>query len=197
MNGSGDVTQLLMAHRAGNGEALDRLLPLVYADLRRIARAHVAKGPISNTLQPTALINEAYLRLIDQTKVQWEDRQHFLAVCARAMRQIVISNARKNSAAKRGGGRANVAWDDALSPGDGKSDWLLRLDRALEALGEQEQRLARVVECRYFAGFTEEETAHALGSSLRTVQRDWKRAQAWLRIELGDEGGGPGPAGNS
>ena len=186
---AGDVTQLLMAYRGGDRDALDRLVPIVYDDLRRIARAHVHRGPAGHTLQTTALVHEAYLRLVDQSQANWEDRQHFLSVCARAMRQIVISSARKHAAAKRGGGARPVTWDDEGARAPSRSEWLIDLDEALERLARRDARLARVVDCRYFAGYSEQETAEAVGASLRTVQRDWMRAKAWLREDLGDEPG--------
>lgn len=184
---SGDVTRLLRAFRGGDRAALDRLVPLVYEDLRRIARAHVSRGPAGSTLQATSLINEAYLRLVDQTKAHFEDREHFFAVCARAMRQIVISNARRHAAQKRGGGEAYVTWDDGVARAPEKPEWWMRLDEALDRLATRDERLARVVECRYFVGLTEEETASALGQSLRTVQRDWQRARAWLRVDMDED----------
>lgn len=186
MENRGQVTQLLHAYAGGDRDALDRLLPLLYYDLRRIAAAHVRRGPSNHTLNPTGLVHEAYLRLVDQTRAGYEDRQHFLSVCARAMRQIVISNARKHAAAKRGGADQRVTLDEGVAAAPERAEWLLELDRALERLGARNERLARVVECRYFAGYSEAETAEALGSSLRTVQRDWMRARAWLREELGD-----------
>jgi RNA polymerase sigma factor (TIGR02999 family) len=184
---AGDVTQLLHAYRDGEAAALDRLLPILYRDLRRIARAHVRRGPSGHTLNTTALVHEAYLRLVDQSRAEWQDRQHFLSVCARAMRQIVISNARKHSAEKRGGGERPVSLNEEIAAAPGRDEWLLELDRALEKLGAHNERMARVVECRYFAGYSEQETADALGTSLRTVQREWMRARAWLREELRDE----------
>jgi len=184
---AGDVTHLLHAFRDGEADALDRLLPILYRDLRRIARSHVRRGPSGHTLNTTALVHEAYLRLVDQTRAEWQDRQHFLSVCARAMRQIVISNARKHSAEKRGGGEKPVSLNEEIAGAPDRDEWLLELDRALEKLGSHNERMARVVECRYFAGYSEQETADALGTSLRTVQRDWMRARAWLREELRDE----------
>jgi len=181
---AGDVTQLLVAYREGNRAALDELLPIVYEDLKRIARVHVRRGPVSNTLQTQTLVHEAYLRLVDQTKANWQDRQHFLSLCARAMRQIVVSNARRHAAAKRGGGERAVTWNDDSPSDPGRAQSLIDLDDALERLGKRDERLARVVECRYFAGYTEQETADALDTSLRTVQRDWMRARAWLREDL-------------
>jgi len=184
---SGDVTRLLVAYRDGDRQALDRLVPMLYDDLRRIASSHVRRGPSGHTLQTTALVHEAYLRLVDQSRANWQDRHHFLSVCARAMRQIVISNARRHSAAKRGGGERPVTWNDEVASAPDRSEWLLELDRALDRLAARDERLARVVECRYFAGFSEQETADAIGASVRTVQRDWQRARAWLREDLGEE----------
>jgi RNA polymerase sigma factor (TIGR02999 family) len=186
---SGEVTQLLVAYREGDRDAFERLVPIVYDDLRRIARAHLRRNRAGHTLNTTVLVHEAYLRLVDQTRAQWEDRQHFLSVCARAMRQIIISNARKHAAAKRGGGERRVTLDEGRIAGNENAEWLLSLDRALERLAARNERLARVVECRYFAGLSERETADALQTSLRTVQRDWMRARAWLREDLG---AGPG-----
>jgi RNA polymerase sigma factor (TIGR02999 family) len=183
----GEVTRLLVSFRDGDRAALDRLVPIVYEDLRRIARAHVRRGAAGRAMQTMTLVHEAYLRLVDQERADWKDRQHFLAVCARAMRQIVISDARRHSAAKRGGGEIPVTWDDEVQGGSERAEWLLELDRALERLAARDERLARIVECRYFGGYTEAETAEALGTSLRTVQRDWKRARAWLRDDLGEE----------
>lgn len=185
MADTGDVTRLLLAYRDGDSGALDRLVPLVYDDLRRIARVHARRDRVGETLNTTALVHEVYLRVVDQTQVKWEDSQHFLSVCARAMRQIVVSNARRRAARKRGGDRPLVTLDEERAPGAGKEAWLLALDRALDRLAGRSPRLARVVECRYFAGLSEKETADALGASLRTVQRDWMRAKAWLREDLG------------
>ena len=184
MSDAGDVTQLLIAYREGDREAFDRLVPIVYQDLRRIARAHLRRHKVGDTLGTTVLVHEAYMRLVDQTRASFEDRRHFLCVCARAMRQIIISNARKKAALKRGGGEQQVTLDEGRVADDRQSGWLLALDEALETLGGKNERLARVVECRYFAGLSEEETAEALGTSLRTVQRDWMRARAWLREAL-------------
>jgi RNA polymerase sigma factor (TIGR02999 family) len=179
-----DVTRLLRAYSDGDRDALDQILPLVYDDLRRIARAHLSRGRHGHTMHTTGLVHEAYLRLVDQKKASWEDRQHFLSVCARAMRQIIVSNARKHAAKKRGGGDVRVTWDEGQVAGPERHDFLLALDEALDRLARHDERLARVVECRFFAGLTEEETAEAVGASLRTVQRDWTRARAWLREDL-------------
>lgn len=179
------VTQLLIAYRDGDREAFDRLVPMVYDDLRRIARRQLRRGGRpGHTLDTTGLVHEAYLKLVDPAKVDWQDRGHFLAVSARAMRQVIIGYARKRSAEKRGGGERPVTLDEAQIAIDDQAERLLALDRALERLGERDERLARVVECRFFAGLSEEETAQALGVSLRTAQRDWMRARAWLKEEL-------------
>jgi RNA polymerase sigma factor (TIGR02999 family) len=196
MANPGEVTQLLIAYREGDREAFDRLVPIVYQDLRRIARAHLRRGRSGHTLDTTGLVHEAYLRLVDQTRVEWIHRQHFLSVCARAMRQIIISSARKHAAVKRGGGERAVTLEEERISDPGQAEWLLALDRALERLAAHNERMARVVECRYFAGLSEEETAQALDTSLRTVQRDWMKARAWLREDLGGSaealGGRPG-----
>lgn len=183
----GDITQLLVAYRNGDRGALDRLVPIVYADLRRIARAHSRRPPDARASDTTSLVHEVYLRLVDQSRANWEDRAHFYSVCARAMRQIVISRARRRLAAKRGGGTPDIPWADDLPVGTSRAAWLLDLEQALNRLAEHDERLVRVVECRFFAGFTEQETADAVGTSLRTVQREWKRARAWLREDLGPD----------
>ncbi|MEM7050172.1 MAG: ECF-type sigma factor [Acidobacteriota bacterium] len=184
-----EVTTLLRAYGRGDREAFDRLMPLVYQDLRRIAHGHLRRGPLGQTLQTTGLVHEAYLKLIDPSGLEVKDRGHFLALAARAMRQVVIQIARRKGAAKRGGGERPLPLDEerlgALAL-DGGSARLLTLDAALERLAERDQRLARVVECRFFAGLSEQETAEALGVSLRTAQRIWMRARAWLKEELGD-----------
>lgn len=179
-----NVTELLIAHRDGIPGAFDRLVPLVYEDLKRIARIQLRRGRIGNTLDTGALVNEAYLRLVDQTQATWRDRAHFFAVSAIAMRQIVVDYARRRSRLKRGGDVAIVPLDDAQEPGAREADHVLEIDLALKKLTAIDERLARVVECRYFAGLTEEETATALGISVRTAQREWFKARAWLRQEL-------------
>jgi len=184
MDGRGDVTRLLSAYCHGDRAALDRVMDIVYADLRAIAHAHVVRRPDGNALATTSLVHEAYLRLVDQTSATIEHRAHFYAVCARAMRQIVISRARRRLAAKRGGGIPHVPWVDEVPAAGGHAEWILDLERALERLAARDERLARVVECRFYAGFSEEETAAALGCSVRTVERDWKRARARLRADL-------------
>lgn len=192
MQPSHEITQLLVAYREGDRGAFDRLVPLVYDDLRKIARRHLRRGRPGHTLDTTGLVHEYYLKMADQSPVSWKDRGHFLAVSACAMRQVLISYARKKSAAKRGGGERPVTLDEGRISLDDQAAWLLDLDQALERLAELEPRLARVVECRFFAGLSEEETAEALDVSVRTVQRDWKRARAWLQEDL--SGGAAGDA---
>lgn len=188
MADAGEVTQLLIAYRDGDREAFEQLFPMLYDDLRRIARAQLGRFRSGNTLDTVGLVNEAYLRLVDRTRANWLDRQHFLSVCARAMRQIVIDAARRRTAEKRGGKAPAVTLDEGRIRVDDQAERLLELNRALERLEHKNERLARVVECRFFAGLSEEETAEALDVSLRTAQRDWMRARAWLQEELA--GGG-------
>jgi RNA polymerase sigma factor (TIGR02999 family) len=180
-----EVTELLIAHGQGAAGALDRLVPLVYDDLRRAARAQLRRiSAQGQSLDTTGLVHEAYIRLVDQSRVSWQDRGHFFAVCALAMRQILIDRARRRGRAKRGGGAEAVPIDAANEPADAAAEHLLDLDFALQKLATIDVRLVRVVECRYFAGLSEQETAEALGVSLRTAQREWLKARAWLRTEL-------------
>jgi RNA polymerase sigma factor (TIGR02999 family) len=180
-----DITRLLIAHGEGNTAALDQLVPLVYEDLRRLARAQLRRRAGHDSLETAGLVNEAYLRLIDQSRATWRDRGHFFAVSAMAMRQIIVDHARRRTRVKRGGDRAPVPLDDINEPAAHESHHVLDVDRALTKLASVDAKLARLVECRYFAGLTEEETAVALGVSVRTVQREWFKARAWLRHELG------------
>jgi RNA polymerase sigma factor (TIGR02999 family) len=179
-----DITQLLLAHGAGDAEALDQLVPLVYEDLRRLARIQLRRRGGAESLNTGGLVNEAYLRLVDQTKASWRDRGHFFAVCAIAMRQIVVDHARRRARVKRGGDQGMVPLDEARDHAAADAARVLEIDLALRKLAESDRRLAAVVECRYFAGLTEEETALALGVSVRTAQREWFKARAWLRHEL-------------
>lgn len=179
------MTELLIAHGQGAAGALDQLVPLVYDDLRKAARAQLRRvASRGQSLDTTGLVHEAYLRLVDQSRVSWQDRGHFFAVCAVAMRQILIDRARRRTRAKRGGGAEAVPIEAANEPADAAAEHLLDLDFALQKLATVDPRLVRVVECRYFAGLTEQETAEALGVSLRTAQREWLKARAWLRSEL-------------
>jgi RNA polymerase sigma-70 factor, ECF subfamily len=179
-----EVTELLVAWRGGETGAVDRLLPLVYEELKRIARRQLRIEAVGHTLNSTALVHEAYLKLVDQTRVEWVDRAHFYAVAAQAMRRILVDHARKHRAAKRGGGERRVPLDDADLPIEERAELLVALNEALERLAALDSRLAQVVECRYFGGLTEEETAAALGVTARTVRRDWVKARGWLHEEL-------------
>jgi len=175
-----DVTALLAAARGGDDGALERLLPVVYADLRAVAEREMRREAAGHTLQPTALVHEAYLRLAGAAE-NAGDRTHFLAIAARAMRQVLVDHARRRDAAKRGGGAPPVTLTDAVGAGPLDLDELLALDRALDTL---DPRQRQVVECRFFAGMEESEIATALGLSERTVRRDWAKARAWLYREL-------------
>jgi len=188
---AGAITRLLEAHHRGDRDAFDQLVPLVYDRMRRIARAQMARSTPGQTLSPTALVHEAYVQLAAETGVDWQDRSHFFAICARAMRRILVDYARRRQATKRGGAAPHVTLEDDMVGAGTPAEIVLAVDRAVERLAAFNPRLARIVECRSFGGMTEEETAHALGVPLRTVQRDWNRARAWLRQELGD-----GPGGN-
>ncbi|MCH9651219.1 MAG: sigma-70 family RNA polymerase sigma factor [Deltaproteobacteria bacterium] len=178
------ITKVLLAHGRGEEGAFGQLVPLVYEDLRRIAHRQLRRNQPGHTLNTTGLVHEAYLKMVDQTRVSWQDRSHFYAISARAMRQIIIDYARKRLAEKRGGGQHHTSLEEKQIAIEQEADWLVSLDQALGRLGKMDERLARVVECRFFAGFTEEETAEALGVSVRTVQRDWMRARGWLREEM-------------
>jgi RNA polymerase sigma factor (TIGR02999 family) len=185
-----EVTQLLLAWRGGDAGAFERLVPMVYQDLRRLARNQLRRDHQGWTLETTGLVHEAWLRLVDADRVDWQDRGHFLGVAARAMRQVVIEYARRRSAEKRGGGVRAATLDEQVIPIDEHAEWLLDLNEALERLAAHRVRLARVVECRFFAGLSNEETAEALGSSVRTVKRDWTFARSWLQRELGGTAAG-------
>lgn len=183
----GELTTLLRAYAAGDPEAFARLVPLVYEDLRQVARRQLRRGRPGAMLETTGLVHEAWFKLVDGQAVDWQDRGHFLAVCARAMRQVVVDHARRLSAAKRGGGVAPMELDEAKLPAADDAVRVLTVDHALHRLAQRSPRLAQVVECRFFAGLSEDETAEALGISLRTAQREWLRARAWLREDLGGE----------
>jgi RNA polymerase sigma factor (TIGR02999 family) len=181
-----DVTQLLAAWGAGDREALDALLPAVYAELRRQARRALEREVAGHTLQPTALVHEAYLRLVDQRPARFESRAHFFGVAARCMRQVLVDAARTRQAAKRGGGAAAVTLGavDAAGAAVERDVEVVALDEALERLAAIDPHQARLVELRYFAGLTLDETAAALGISPATVSREWSVARRWLRREL-------------
>ena len=178
------ITVLLRHWQAGDLEALDRLLPMVHAELRRLARVHMRGERSGCTLQPTALVNEVYLRLAELHAMGWRDRAHFFAMASRLMRRVLVESARATARLKRGGNLLEVTWDDGLMVAPERGGELLVLDAALEALSQQDARKARVVELRFFGGLTVEEAAEVLGMSSETVKRDWKLAKAWLRREL-------------
>ena len=184
MAGDGSVTGLLIAWGKGDNAALERLVPLVERELHRIARRCMAGERAGHSLQATALVNEAYLRLIDARDVNWQDRAHFLAMSARLMRRILVDWARSKHYQKRGGDAMRVTFDEALPVGDVRRPDLVRLDDALQALAAFDERKSRVVELRFFGGLSVEETAAVLKVSPETVMRDWKLAKAWLLREM-------------
>lgn len=180
----GDITALLVAHSAGEGDAFDRLFPAVYEELRAIAQRHMQRERAGHTLAATALVHECYLNLADLTRSSWQDRAHFFAIASRAMRHILIDYARRRAALKRGGDRREVTLDDAMGAAEEDAAELLALDDALTELSSRHERMARVVECRFYGGMTVAETAAVLDVSPRTVERDWTRAKAHLRRAL-------------
>ena len=179
------MTALLAAWGAGDGRALERLVPLVEAELHRIARRCMRGERLEHSLQATALVNEAYLRLVDTQRVRWQDRSHFLAMSARLMRRVLVDHARARGYQKRGGDAVRVTLVEGLGGSDERPHDIVALDDALEALAAFDERKSRVVELRFFGGLTHEETAQELGISIATVVRDWTLAKAWLLRELG------------
>lgn len=179
-SGSAEVTKLLFAWREGDEAALERLIPLVHAELRRIAHRFMRKERAGHSMQTSALVNEAYLRLIDANKVDWQNRAHFFAISASLMRRILVDAARERQARKRGGSAEHVLLDEALVAGKEMHTDLVALDEALTALAKLDPRKARVVELRFFGGLNEAEMAEALQVSPETVRRDWRLAKAWL-----------------
>jgi RNA polymerase sigma factor (TIGR02999 family) len=179
-----EVSQLLRAWSDGDQTALDKLMPLVYEELRRMAKRHMDRQGPGHTLQTTALIHEAYLRLVDQKETRWQNRAHFFAVAATAMRHILVDYARTRQAAKRGGEAVVVSLDEAAVASDERAAEMAALDDALEGLAAFDRRKCRVVELRYFGGLSVEETAEVLKVSRETVARDWRLARTWLLREL-------------
>ena len=177
------ITDVLFQVRQGTPEAIDRLFSLVYVQLRRIAHRQLQGERPGHTLATTGLVHEAYLKLVDQSRTDWQDRRHFFAAAARAMRQILVDYARRYRTQRRGGGLQRVALNDQ-SAVEEQAELVLAVHEALGRLAGVNERLSRVVECRYFAGLTEEETAVALGVTARTVERDWVKAKGWLYQEL-------------
>jgi len=181
---SQEVTRLLLAWNDGDEGALEKLVPLVYGELRRLAKRQMWGEHPDHTLQTTALINEAYIKLVDLRNVHWQNRAHFFALCARLMRRILVDFARSRHYAKRGGGAQPISLDESLVVSPAHSTDLVAVDDALKALAKVDARKAQMVELRFFGGLTVEETAEVLKVSPETVQRDWKLAKAWLLREL-------------
>jgi RNA polymerase sigma factor (TIGR02999 family) len=184
MSAATSRTDVLTELRSGQQASLDRLVPLVYEELRAIARRQLAARGGGGTLQTTALVHEAYLKLVDQSKAAWQDRAHFLAVASLAMRHVLVDRAKARAALKRGGDRRRITLDEEEIAIDDQPEALLQLNEALNRLAQVQPRLARVVECRFFGGLTEEEIAAALDITVRTVQRDWMKARMLLRRAL-------------
>jgi len=183
-----EITELLAEWRDGNQSALDELYPLVYNELHRLARRYMSRERRGHTLQTTALINEAYVRLVDQKNVQWANRSHFFAISAQIMRRILIDHARRHAYAKRGGGAQQVSLEEAATVTPDLGRELIQLDEALKSLAEMDPRRSQVVELRYFGGLNNEEIADVLHISENTVTRDWNMARAWLYQQLTGSG---------
>lgn len=182
-SGSGDVSRLLRAWSEGDRSALDRLTPIVYQELRRLAGRYLRGERAGHSLQTTALVNEAYMRLVDYRRMQWQDRAHFFAVSAQLMRRILVEHARRHNL-KRGGGVQHISLDQAAVVGSDRAEDLVALDEAMKELARMDARKAQVVELRFFGGLSVEETAEALKISPVTVMRDWSTAKAWLYREM-------------
>jgi RNA polymerase sigma factor (TIGR02999 family) len=181
---SPDVTQLLKDWSGGDETAADRLMPLVHEELRRLAHQYMRREKPGHTLQTSALVNEAYVRLVDQSKIQWESRAHFFGIAARLMRQILVDQARRKNFAKRGGGAIRVSLDSANALAQEQSANVMALDEALKTLEQTDLRKSQIVELRFFGGMSIEETAKALNVSPGTVMREWTFARAWLRNQM-------------
>lgn len=178
------ITQLLVAWSNGDPASLEQLLPLVNAELRRLAGRYMRRENAGHTLQTSALVNEAYLRLIDQKHVQWQNRAHFFGIAAQLMRRILIDHARSHQYAKRGGGAIQVSLDETAAVSEARAAELLAVDEALEKLTAMDARKGRIVELRFFGGLTEEEAAEVMDVSVPTIQREWRAAKAWLHRML-------------
>ncbi len=179
-----EVTRILHEWSEGDGNAAERLMPLVYDELRRLARSFLSRERGDHTLQPTALVNEAYLRLVDQTRVNWQNRAHFYGIASSMMRRVLIDHARAHATEKRGGGAVHLSIEDAHLPIEERAADFVALDEALDRLAQFDERKCRVVEMRFFGGLTDEEIAQVLSVTTRTVLRDWKTARLWLYREL-------------
>lgn len=193
---SANVTQLLIDWRGGNNDALNQLMPLVYDELRDLAKRYMRRENSSHTLQTNALVNEAYLRLVNQQAVDWQNRAHFFAIAAQVMRHLLVDHARSKQYAKRGGGAVQVTLDEGLVVSDESSVELLALHQALERMEKMDDRKSKIVELRYFGGLSTEEVAEVLGISEITVKREWAKAKAWLFRELSQNDSSPGQVEN-
>lgn len=182
-----EVTQLLIDWSKGDKAALDKLMPLVHAELRRLAHRYMSRERPGHTLQTTALVNEAYVRLVNRKEVHWQNREHFFAIAAQSMRGILVDHARSHAFAKRGGGVRNVTLDEALIVSQERAAEVVALDDALKQLEQIDPQQGRIVELRFFGGLTIEQTAEALHLSPATIKREWKTAKAWLYHELAKE----------
>ena len=179
-----ETTLLLKALSSGDRKGANRLMELVYGQLRKIAGRYMARERVAHTLEPTALVSEAFLKLVGQDRVDWQNRSHFLAVASQAMRRILVDHARLRNREKRGGGRPKISLDDALTLIPGRDSDVLAVDEALEKLAELDDTQAKIVEMRFFGGMSVEEVAESLGMPKRSVERQWTKIRAWLRREL-------------
>lgn len=184
MEPSNEITELLVAWSGGDKKALDELMHIVYEELRRLAHRQLAKERQDHTLQTTALVNEAYLKLVDQKRVKWQSRSHFFALSSQLMRRILVDYARSRQYAKRGGGKSALPFDEALVVAPERASEMIALDEALTELAKHDERKARIVELRFFAGMSIDETSELLGVSPGTVMKDWTLAKAWLQREM-------------
>jgi RNA polymerase sigma factor (TIGR02999 family) len=184
MSASHEVTRLLLDWGNGNEAARDELMPLIYSELRQVAEKYLNQELPGHTLQPTALVHEAYIRLVEQTHPEWKNRAHFFAVASQVMRQVLVDHARRNRAGKRGGGARHTSLDELISFSDERGSSLLALDDALTSLELFDARKCRIIELRYFGGMTTEETAKLLGLSVATIGRESKIAETWLHREM-------------
>lgn len=184
MDKAQDITEILHSWSSGNRDAADELFPLVYDELRRLAQSYLRQERSGHTLQPTALVHEAYLRLVDQTRVNWQNRSHFYGIAAQMMRRILIDHARAHATDKRGGAAERLSLEDANISVEQDATDLIALDEALINLARFDERKSRVVELLYFGGLENKEAAEVLGVSEKTIQRDWKMAKLWLYREL-------------
>jgi RNA polymerase sigma-70 factor, ECF subfamily len=187
MDSQPELTQLLLDWSTGNKDALERLMPLVYDELHRLAQRYMRRERIEHTLQTSALLNEAYLRLIDQKRVSWQNRAHFFAIAAGMMRRILVDHSRRRAYAKRGGEQQRIDLDEVAVVADSKASDVLALDEALKRLEAVDEQQSRIVDLRFFGGLTIEETAEVLGISHSTVEREWSMARAWLRREMNQQ----------